>query len=268
MASDRLRSPLIASLIASLIRSAPTEARHRTSPAPTRCERRNHRRWSLIACKCSPRRHPVFPQVDTATKALLDAQKAPKKLEMAPMTAPKPTPTTAPMPTVPMVAPTTAPTSAASAWNSAGTWEERDVSAWALADVQRRLEGLSLANISVSNVAALEGHASIISMRGRVKRPFELKCEIEWRWGAQDDAGAGGEVPTTAARGKLLYSEICPTGPSKSGLPAAAVTYELGEQWTVAPSSAARPAVQAELAHLKQRVESALGDFVAELGRR
>jgi WD40 repeat protein len=42
------------------------------------------------------------------------------------------------------------------------------VSAWALADVQRRLEGLSSANISVSNVAALEGHADTVTTLARL----------------------------------------------------------------------------------------------------
>ena len=72
---------------------------------------------------------------------------------------------------------------AGSAWNAAGTYEERDVSEWAVGELKRRL----LADVgtdacSVHAVSEVEGSASIVSARGKTKRPFDLKVCAPAQW--------------------------------------------------------------------------------------
>lgn len=178
--------------------------------------------------------------VDASTKAMLDAQKAPKKLGAVEAAA---------------VAAATGP-GGGSAWNAAGTWEERDMSAWARSTLAVKLAGaLGTASCTAQLDGEVEGSASIISMRGRVKRPFELKFCVKW-----EVRGAGA---ASSAVGKLSYTEVSPAaaGATKP------VIYEVVATVTTAPTIVASDGVDAELVVLKQQVDEALfalaGEFMA-----
>ena len=151
--------------------------------------------------------------LDEKTKALLAAQKAPKRIDAASRTPPTAATTTAaatgaaagaagagasgaPSGAASSAAPSAAPRG--SAWNAAGTYEERDVSPWATAEVTARLGSIRLplgadlegAEIRARSVTEVEGHASVVTSRGKVRRPFEFKLDLAWEiaGGDPDDA--------------------------------------------------------------------------------
>ena len=203
-------------------------------------------------------------KVDAKTRALLDAQKAPKRIEpVAPAPAPAPAAAAA------AAAPATAPGGGGSVWNAAGTYEERDYSSWALAALKPRLAAVRAGACTVREVAALEGTAQVISARGRTKRPFDLRFELRWRarWEAE------GNSPGAECQGALLYSDV---SPAASGA-AAPFAYELSERFEPVqegefgcrmPSADIRERVGADLLELKRQVEGALLAFTAELGQK
>ena len=190
-------------------------------------------------------------KVDEKTRALLDAQKAPRRIEPVAPAAPA------------------AAAGGASVWNAAGTYEERDCSSWALAALKPRLAAVRAGACTVREVAALEGTAQVVSARGRTKRPFDLRFELRWRarWEA-DGNSAGAEC-----QGVLLYSDV---SPAASGA-AAPCAYELSERFEPAqegdfgcrmPSADLRERVGADLLELKRQVEGALVAFTAEFGQK
>jgi len=183
--------------------------------------------------------------VDEKTRALLAAQKAPKRIDAAVDISDGGGASAAAAP------------SSASAWNKAGTWEEREVSAWAIEDVTKRLGELGTHALTVTGVSGVAGHASIISMRGKVKRPFELTAEIAWKVSFENEGGG-------TSTGKLSYTEIFPAPTGE----AAAVTYELADSFVDAPCADELGSVKAEVAQLKLMVEGALAAFVDALGCR
>ena len=75
----------------------------------------------------------------------------------------------------------------------------------------------------VTEVKDVEGHASIIANRGKLKRPFEFKLELTWEV-------AGSEL-TSSIEGTISVCELspAPTGHAK------AVTYEASERFVRAP---------------------------------
>ena len=75
----------------------------------------------------------------------------------------------------------------ASVWNKAGTWEERDVTAWAKESFEKTLKEVSytfpaLAPGAVARVtkAIVEGTASYASVRGKKRYIYEFKVIIHW----------------------------------------------------------------------------------------
>uniref|UniRef100_A0A7S2DEG7 Activator of Hsp90 ATPase AHSA1-like N-terminal domain-containing protein n=2 Tax=Haptolina brevifila TaxID=156173 RepID=A0A7S2DEG7_9EUKA len=146
--------------------------------------------------------------------------------------------------------------SATSAWNVGGTWEERDVSGWARSELEVRLLALSLPPLQVVKVSGIDGHASVISNRGKVKRPFELKCDIEWEIALTD---------SERCEGVTSYVEISPA-PSSARMPC---TYETSEHFTAPPKGdEVVRTVRAELARLQQRVDGALEGLVNDLATK
>ena len=88
-----------------------------------------------------------------------------------------------------------------SAWNTAGTWEEKDVSKWAKETLQSFLlsceyvlpEGSpspgSLA--LVSKVATLDGHASYATVRGKKRYIYEFSIIVKWTLSLGDEQASG-----------------------------------------------------------------------------
>jgi hypothetical protein len=88
-----------------------------------------------------------------------------------------------------------------SAWNNAGTWEEKDVTTWASA----RLEALLLckfcspahgdqANVAISSVKKLEGDAQIAVVRKRRRHIFQFRAELDWEATTPDGGSFEGTV--------------------------------------------------------------------------
>lgn len=186
-------------------------------------------------------------------KKFLDAQKAPKKLDVS---DPSPSGGAA------GASSTSSGAAHGSAWNTAGTYEEKDVSKWASKELTSRL-GELVADVEghgvllVDRVKDLEGNASIISNRGKVKRPFEYKWELEWVATLSDKA-------STSVKGVLAYAEVTPAAPGA----ALAATYECSERSTSTPPEHARGAIKAALAALRGRVDAVLRGFVDDLDKR
>ena len=199
-------------------------------------------------------------EVDPATKALLDAQKAPKRIEPAAAAAAA-----------------GAEAGGRSAWNAAGTtWEEKDVSAWAKEALKTRLEGCGAdtaaaaaasggdgcGGVSVTAVSHLEGSASIVVSRGTTKHLFELACHVEWeaKADAGDDADAEGKGGATLAKGVLEYSDIAPS--------ASGVGWELNERLTKRPRADAAADVERQVGELTKRAATAMREWLAEFSER
>jgi tetratricopeptide (TPR) repeat protein len=95
--------------------------------------------------------------------------------------------------------------SGVSAWNSAGTFESRDQSAWAKERIQALLSQVSCseqgATLTVSNVKSVTGDAQIISSRGKTKRVYDYSAELEWSMKSVEDSD-------TSASGKMSVVDI------------------------------------------------------------
>ena len=81
------------------------------------------------------------------------------------------------------------PPKAGSAWNKAGTWEERDVTSMALRTFREQLEGLPSIDaaggaIEVMSVDDVEGEASKPVIRGKMRHLFDLsfKLKVLFKW--------------------------------------------------------------------------------------
>ena len=180
-------------------------------------------------------------EVDPATKALLDAQKAPKRLD--------PQQAAAAASGGAGAAGSAAADGAlpdarkGSAWNAAGTWEEKDLSSWAQQRLKPRLAELKVSVaasteemearitaatsdaasasdgdvsamasalqdavspllITVKDVKKCEGSASVQSSRGKTKHLYDLTFEIEWEGKLQaDDKPAAAAIAAAVAAG-------------------------------------------------------------------
>ena len=90
-------------------------------------------------------------------------------------------------------------------------------------DLSGELGGELGGEVNVSSVTGVEGHASIIANRGKVKRPFEFKLDLAWEMDGGD--------PATACAGVISYGEIspAPTGAAE------AVTIEIQSEWFTKP---------------------------------
>jgi tetratricopeptide (TPR) repeat protein len=79
---------------------------------------------------------------------------------------------------------------ATSAWNTAGTWEERDVTAWAVTSLQDQLNASTYklpvsspapgATVAVTS-AVVTGHASVATVRGKKRFLYEFSIVVDWK---------------------------------------------------------------------------------------
>ena len=149
--------------------------------------------------------------------------------------------------------------SAGSVWNAGGTYEERDVSVWATAELRRRLEAIAFrvggGELRVTGVSELEGTASVISNRGKVKRPFEVRCEVAWRFAGAD--------PALACDGAITLTDIAPATSAGAAEP---VAYEQSERFVNPPAGGVvTGALRAARADLQQQLDRVLRGFVEAL---
>jgi len=108
---------------------------------------------------------------------------------------------------------TTPNDSTVSAWNKAGTWEERDVTQWAVEQLQTKLQeakyttssssssgGTVVAQVSNANVT---GSASVAVVRNKKKYIYELAVTIEWQVVVDDN-----NDKKVLANGTLQFPDI------------------------------------------------------------
>ena len=92
----------------------------------------------------------------------------------------------------------------ASAWNSAGTWEERVVTAPAHAALKARLLAAAFPaspRLKFTGVPMLNGEVRLVCVRGKVRCGYELRLEAAWELAAEGGGGGGGGA---AASGSIL----------------------------------------------------------------
>ena len=93
--------------------------------------------------------------------------------------------------------PAGSPSPHASPWNAAGTWEEKKVTASAVAALRARLlaarfpprSGVAL---RLTAVPKLQGEVTVVCVRGKVRCGYELQLEAEWELQGGEGAGGGG----------------------------------------------------------------------------
>jgi tetratricopeptide (TPR) repeat protein len=98
----------------------------------------------------------------------------------------------------------------ASAWNQAGTWEERDVTTWAKETLKENLMNTTYvlpesspapgAIASVTSVPNLDGHASYATVRGKKRYIYEFCITVAWQLELVDD--------DKTAKGKMTFPDF------------------------------------------------------------
>jgi Activator of Hsp90 ATPase, N-terminal/Tetratricopeptide repeat len=105
-----------------------------------------------------------------------------------------------------------------SAWNLAGTWEEKDTTTWCTEQLRKRLEGSSYRALSedsgldvvVTKLDKLEGHASVAMAAGKKRYIFEYEAKIKYEVQSrnQDNSDGGDAKPTVVASGTAELPDI------------------------------------------------------------
>mmetsp|Transcript_14208 Transcript_14208/g.30004 ORF Transcript_14208/g.30004 Transcript_14208/m.30004 type:complete len:598 (+) Transcript_14208:339-2132(+) len=195
-------------------------------------------------------------QVDEKTKSMLDALKAPKRIDAAESAAAAPV--------------------AGSAWNKGGTWEEKDISAFVKSTISSKL-GLTTASIPhdlehmlqdgsladnlseawmalpmrarVVEVKSVDGHATVASSRGSLRHMVDFSFELAWEVSADSaaDAPEAAELKGKPIKGTLSYNDV--TSPT---------SYEVKLTYKKTPSESARRRLSEATDALKKSVESSL----------
>lgn len=106
------------------------------------------------------------------------------------------------------------PAKATSAWNSAGTWEEKDTSDWCQARLKEILkatvteEDCSSLVVKVSELKDVSGDASVVVSRGKKRYVFDLACSLKFEVTDCDD-------DTCIAKGSMSIPDISSTAASE-----------------------------------------------------
>jgi tetratricopeptide (TPR) repeat protein len=89
----------------------------------------------------------------------------------------------------------------ASAWNKAGTWEEKNVTVWATHALRDALKAVTYelpasspapgAAVRVTSVKSCDGHASLAMVRGKKRYIYEYSLQIEWKLETQGHDAEG-----------------------------------------------------------------------------
>jgi len=227
-------------------------------------------------------------QVDAETRRMLDELKAPKKLDAA---------------AAPAAEEAARRRQVGSAWNS-GTWEDKDMSAWASAELKSRLAAVR-AELPPSYESVLHGAAAgdmgggssgaldaLTAMREGLEAAGAVAAKV------REVKTCDGTATLTASRGALRHAmdfslelpfSVALTPPPKVEGEAAGKphTYkgtasyadvtcavggggalDVGVKWDKTVAAAHAPRVEAALEQLKDAVRAALVEFVAEFKRK
>lgn len=111
------------------------------------------------------------------------------------------------------ITPTSSKGDAASAWNHAGTWEEKDTTEWCKNHLQKRLlqtkveapgSDVSHLRCSITEVKDVEGDASVAMVSGKSRYIFDLRCKVKFE--IKDST-----LDDVIASGSLKIPDICST---------------------------------------------------------
>jgi hypothetical protein len=140
-----------------------------------------------------------------------------------------------------------------SAWNQAGTWEEKDCSNWCVDRLRSGLETLRTDSCRITKVDEVTGDASIVWASGQQRHLFDIHAILHYTW---TDSEAAADAK--ACKGVVKLPEITST----STLEGVEVVFE---KWKRAPAQARLSQALAdrqELAvALQEAVQAWLKDF-------
>lgn len=123
-----------------------------------------------------------------------------------------------------------AATASSSAWNQAGTWEEKDTTEWCKSQLQQRLEETTTpvihnandkdCEVVVTSVEELTGDASVAYVSGKKRYIFDFHVKLKYEIKRADDQ-------TVVASGVVRLPDICSTHHEELEV--------LFENWTTKP---------------------------------
>lgn len=98
-----------------------------------------------------------------------------------------------------------------SAWNTAGTWEEKNLTNWATIRVREMLLEIKCSipdmkgNITVPSISSVVGDASATCIRGKVKYIYDFTIVMNWKIQLEN-------LPSSTANGTLAVSDVTADG--------------------------------------------------------
>lgn len=105
----------------------------------------------------------------------------------------------------------------ASAWNKAGTWEEKDLTKWATTTLKEHIEKAKYvlpesspapgAEVTVTKVSTLEGHASCALARGKKRYIYEFMAKLEWKLQSSSGLDCSGSLALPDIDGTIELGE-------------------------------------------------------------
>lgn len=181
----------------------------------------------------------------------------PQKIETTTSTA---TSTSANAATAPPLASSSSSSKGPSAWNRAGTWEEKDTTEWCSNHLRTCLLQVRTASCHVIKVDSLTGDASIVHAGGRLRHVFDFHVTLHYAWTGEQLEGESEDKDTNAeaskpkrAKGVVKLPEISSTS-TQEGVE---VVFEKG--WKRAPTTAvAHQHAEADRPALEQALQDAV----------
>ena len=166
--------------------------------------------------------------------------------------------------------PVTERQSSASAWNKAGTWEERDVTEWAKdtlkglfkdlvvnhefvpIDEEDTNDAVACVRVKVTAVEKVDGVAQVVNVNRKVRHIYDMSMDLKWT--VETDRN---DSKVILAKGTTTYPDISPSQRSSDG------TYDMQNKFSKRPKSSDVGVSTNALKALERRVAERLSDFVA-----
>jgi tetratricopeptide (TPR) repeat protein len=104
-----------------------------------------------------------------------------------------------------------------SAWNTAGTWEEKNTTKWATESLKKQVMQTTFslpesspapgALVTVTEVKKLEGHASVARARGKTRFMYEFLLNLNWELSGADGLKCSGSLSIPDIDGSIDLGE-------------------------------------------------------------
>ena len=105
-------------------------------------------------------------------------------------------------------------TAAASAWNQAGTWEEKNTTDWCQSQLRQRLleaeSSTQLLNAKISKVEDINGDASVVVVSGKKRYIFDFHVKLKYQI-KRLSSGDDDDDDLVIAEGVMRLPDICST---------------------------------------------------------